>query len=232
MNSAVVIVSGGMDSTVLTAYLRHQNTDTVLHGLSFDYGQRHVRELEFARDNPYLDTWRRVSLANLNPLLQGSSLTSPDVEVPDGHYAEETMKATVVPNRNMIMLSVAIGYGVSLKVDGGVWFGVHSGDHFIYPDCREEFVRAINHAAVVGNEGFGPPMKVTAPFSTWSKADIAKRGYDVDVDFTQTWSCYKGGKIHCGRCGTCVERKEAFKDAGVLDPTEYEDPAFEIAANQ
>jgi 7-cyano-7-deazaguanine synthase len=223
-------VSGGMDSTVLTAYIKHLGIDK-LHGVGFNYGQRHNKELTFAANNRFIDTWHEVNLQNLNVLLQGSSLTSADIEVPDGHYAEESMKATVVPNRNMIMLSIAIGYAVSLKADAGVWFGVHAGDHFIYPDCRPEFVDAISHAAMVGTDGFSNgDMEVRAPFSNMTKAQIARMGYELDVNFAKTWSCYKGGEVHCGRCGTCVERKEAFRVAQVIDPTAYLDPDFEVQA--
>jgi len=235
MNDAVVIISGGMDSTVLAAYVKDLlPPDGLVHGLSFNYGQRHFKELGYARRNETLSSWTEVNLQNLNPLLQGSSLTSPDIEVPDGHYAAETMKQTVVPNRNMIMLSIAVGYAVSKQSSFGVWTGVHAGDHFIYPDCRPEFIKAASKAASVGNEGFwdtvGKLQAINAPFSEMTKAQIVELGTQLEVNFAQTWSCYKGGMIHCGRCGTCVERKEAFAIAGVPDPTPYEDPIFEVAA--
>jgi 7-cyano-7-deazaguanine synthase len=142
------------------------------------------------------------------------------------------MKATVVPNRNMIMLSIAAGYAVTVGAYLGVWTGVHSGDHFIYPDCRPQFIQRVNDTVKVANEGFMDwlPEAVTAPFLGIGKHDIARLGDELNVDYRKTWSCYKGGPIHCGRCGTCVERKEAFLLSGVIDPTEYEDPAFEIAA--
>jgi 7-cyano-7-deazaguanine synthase len=159
-------------------------------------------------------------------------LTDHDRDVPDGHYAEETMKATVVPNRNMIMLSIAVGYAVTVEAGNGVWTGVHSGDHFIYPDCRPQFIQRVNETAKVANEGFMQwlPEAITAPFLGSTKADICGLGAELGVDFRKTWSCYKGGVIHCGRCGTCVERKEAFRLSEVIDPTEYEDPDFAIQA--
>lgn len=231
---AVVIVSGGMDSVTLAHWVQANITHEV-HGLSFDYGQRHKKELGYATrlvNTRILTTHQVVDLSNVNALVSASSLTNPDIDIPDGHYAEETMKATVVPNRNMVMLSLAIGYAVTIKASAGVWFGVHGGDHFIYPDCRPDFIRYLNNAAYFGNEGFVNWVAdvVTAPFSSIDKARIAEIGKELGVDYSQTWSCYKGGDVHCGRCGTCVERKEAFRLSRVLDPTEYADPEFEIAA--
>lgn len=231
---AVVIVSGGLDSTTLAYWVRANITSHV-HGLGFNYGQRHAKELTFAQrlvDRGILDSYRIVDLTNIHPLVAASSLTNLSVAVPDGHYAEETMKATVVPNRNMIMLSIAVGYAVTIQAESGVWYGVHGGDHFIYPDCRPEFVKQLNFAAIAGNEGFIRWINeaVNAPFSKIGKHDIVHEGTGLGVPFVETWSCYKGGDIHCGRCGTCVERKEAFRLAQVVDPTEYVDPGFEIEA--
>ena len=164
-----------------------------------------------------------IDISNISQYLSGSALTD-DIDVPDGHYAEENMKTTVVPNRNAIMLSIAFGVAAGEK-SSAVAAAVHAGDHFIYPDCRPEFVdtfRAMQNCALEGVWD----VDLYAPFVNISKADIAKIGYDLGVKFENTWSCYKGGKIHCGRCGTCVERQEAMHLAGIKDKTEYEDSNY------
>lgn len=219
--TAVTVISGGMDSTVLAYQLREEGWDLRL--LSFNYGQRHARELDSARliaeklGAPH-------DVADLRPvgaLLTGSALTDDAVDVPEGHYTDSSMRSTVVPNRNAIFASVAIGVAVA---DGAqaVALGVHAGDHPIYPDCRPEFVDALQRLAIVANDGFiAPGFQVLTPMVNWSKADIAQRGYELGVPLADTWSCYKGGDLHCGRCGTCVERREAFELAGVPDPTVY-----------
>jgi 7-cyano-7-deazaguanine synthase len=221
-----------MDSATLAYYVASEFQPDELHGLSFNYGQRHVKELEYASRLKPLTSHKVVDLTSINSLLAGSSLTSPDVEVPDGHYSEETMKITVVPNRNMIMLSIAFGYAVSIKSKGGVFAAMHAGDHYIYPDCRPRYMTALNLAAVQGNEGFAEwgPEALHTPFINTTKAQIVSIGHALGVPYSETWSCYKGGKIHCGRCGTCVERKEAFRLAGVPDPTLYEDSGFLVEA--
>ena len=226
MRSAVALLSGGMDSTTLAYYLRAQlgpaQDEPNLYLLSFNYGQRHKKELEFAyRTAAKLNAPHRVvDLSGLRELLAGSALTSPEVEVPEGHYTATTMKATVVPNRNMIMLAIASGLAVSKQLEA-VATAVHAGDHAIYPDCRPEFIEALREAIWRGNEGFGPPS-LYAPFIMESKAQIAELGAKVNVPWVDTWSCYKGGERHCGKCGTCVERIEAFQLAGIVDPTDYE----------
>ena len=155
----------------------------------------------------------------------GSSLTTSN-EVPDGHYAAENMQSTVVPNRNMVMISIAVAVAVAEYADT-VFTGVHAGDHFIYPDCRKEFISAVGVAARLANEGFGAFQRVSAPYADMSKADIAYRALELDVPLDETWSCYKGGDVHCGRCGTCVERLEsidvALKAFGGRDNTKYAD---------
>lgn len=219
---AVVIVSGGLDSTTLLYYVKNKGYD--ISALSFNYGQRHVKEVEFAQKNcdrlgvPF----KLVDISNLNDLLQGSALTSKDIEVPEGHYASDNMKITVVPNRNAIMLSIAVGYAVSINAEA-VFAGMHTGDHTIYPDCRPIFVESFDVTSRLANEGFSNSnFHVEAPFVNISKAEIVKVGADLGVPFELTWSCYKGGEKQCGKCGTCVERKEAFELASVKDPTEYE----------
>lgn len=214
----VAIVSGGMDSVTLAHRLRSQRH--TLYLLSVDYGQRHRRELEFARACAARlgAAHRVVDLTSLTPLLAGSSLTDPSVPVPEGHYADETMRATVVPNRNMILLSVAAAWAVSLKAQA-VAIGVHSGDHAVYPDCRPEFAAAMDHALSLCD---WHPIRVERPFVAYTKSAIVQVGTALGVPYEETWSCYKGGERHCGRCGTCVERREAFELAGVPDPTTYE----------
>lgn len=214
----VLILSGGMDSTVLLHWLLRRGDE--VSTLSFDYGQRHRKELDFAAASaigagvPY----DLVDLSGIGRLLGGSSQTDPGVPVPEGHYTEESMKATVVPNRNMIMLAVAGGVAIARKA-GRVAYAAHSGDHAIYPDCREEFVRAMDAALGLADWSL---VSVDRPFVGMTKAEIARVGATFGVDFSKTWSCYKGGKLHCGKCGTCVERREAFALAGLNDPTQYE----------
>jgi 7-cyano-7-deazaguanine synthase len=214
-------VSGGLDSAVLAHHLRADGWGLRL--VSFDYGQRHVKELDHARRlGAALDARHDVvDLRSAGALLAGSALTDADVDVPDGHYTDESMRITVVANRNAIFVQVAVGVAVA-EGAGAVGVGIHAGDHAIYPDCRPPFVDAAEHLALVANEGFVlDGFRVLAPFVSWSKADIVRRGAELDVPFADTWSCYKGGERHCGTCGTCVERREAFDLAGVPDPTEY-----------
>ena len=213
----VAIFSGGIDSTVLLHELLAAG-DEVL-ALSVNYGQRHRVELEHAeRIAARLGVeWRLADLSGIAPLLAGSSQTSDDVPVPHGHYTDESMKQTVVPNRNMIMLAVAAGWAISRHADR-VAYGAHTGDHTIYPDCRPEFVAAMSEALGLAD---WHRIELFCPFLTFTKADIVARGAALGVDLTATWSCYEGGAVHCGRCGTCVERREAFALAGIDDPTRY-----------
>jgi 7-cyano-7-deazaguanine synthase len=197
--------------------------------LSFDYGQRHVKELESAAAcaRGLRVPHRVVDLRSVGAALSGSALTG-EVAVPDGHYAEETMRITVVPNRNAIMLAVAFGMAAAQKA-GAVAAAVHGGDHFIYPDCRPGFIAAFQAMQDAALEGYAD-VRLWTPYVTGSKADIVRDGARLGVPFAETWSCYKGGVRHCGRCGTCVERREAFHLAGVDDPTDYDDPDFWRAA--
>jgi 7-cyano-7-deazaguanine synthase len=218
MERVVVVYSGGMDSTVLLFHLRSAGYD--VRALSVDYGQRHRKELDCARSICRMNgiPYEVADLRGITHLLKGSSLTDSEVDVPEGHYAEESMKATVVPNRNMIMLSVAIGYAISLKAQF-VAYGAHVGDHTIYPDCRPEFAAALNTAALLAD---WHQVELLRPFIKLTKSEIAKRGAELNVPFELTWSCYKGGERHCGLCGTCVERAEAFNLADLQDPTDYD----------
>lgn len=214
MTKAVVIYSGGMDSYTLLSYVCRSGYNEV-HALSFDYGQRHKKELEYARrvTREQGIPHKVVDITAINSLLQGSSLTQPDLPVPEGHYAEPTMKQTVVPNRNMIMLSLAVGYAVSIKAID-VFYGAHAGDHAIYPDCRGEFIDAMNAVTRIANF---IPVTILAPFLSMDKGDIAILGKNMRLDYSQTWTCYKGEALPCGKCGACVERAEAMAKAGIVD---------------
>jgi 7-cyano-7-deazaguanine synthase len=217
MKKVVVLLSGGMDSAVLLNQHLHDGDE--VRAIGFDYGQRHECELEFAENYAAFKgvKFAIADIACMRELLPGSSQTDSKVEVPEGKYDEDSMKATVVPNRNMIMLSVAIGHAIAHKFDA-VSYAAHGGDHAIYPDCRPEFAEAVNACAALCD---WHKVELIRPFINISKADICKRGYELGVDFVNTWSCYKGEDLHCGRCGTCVERREAFHLAGIADPTQY-----------
>lgn len=212
-----VVMSGGMDSTTLL-YLAKSKTDKEnIKVLSVNYGQKHKKELEMAKDlcaELGIDH-KIVNISEVQELL-ASSLTREEQEVPEGHYAKDNMKQTVVPNRNAIMLSIAYGYAISNNSDY-VLFGAHAGDHFIYPDCRPIFAEALDVALQIGNEGFGK-VKILAPFIWKTKSQIAELGLRLYVPYEKTWSCYKGGDRPCLRCGTCVERTEAFNDNHRSDP--------------
>ncbi|MDG1325324.1 MAG: 7-cyano-7-deazaguanine synthase QueC [Opitutales bacterium] len=216
---AVVLFSGGLDSTVLTYHLLRENAELKL--LSIDYGQRHQRELsastQIALSLGLPHTILKLPM--LAELLGGSALTDPSISLPEGHYAEESMKATVVPNRNMILLSLAAGHAISLQFNT-VAYAAHAGDHTIYPDCRPEFADALDRTLKLADWS---EITLHRPFVKWSKEDLVRRGRELAVPFEKTWSCYAGGELHCGKCGTCVERKEAFELVGLLDPTEYND---------
>ncbi|MVA58910.1 7-cyano-7-deazaguanine synthase QueC [Agrobacterium vitis] len=223
----LVVCSGGLDSVSLADKMAAEHQ--LIGLISFDYGQRHKKELDFAAlaakrlGVPH----QIIDITAIGASLTGSALTD-DLDVPDGHYAEETMKITVVPNRNAIMLAIAFGVAAAKKADA-VAVAVHGGDHFIYPDCRPGFIDAFQTMQAHALEGYAD-VKLLAPFVTVSKADIVTEGAKYGTPFEQTWSCYKGGDRHCGRCGTCVERREAFHLAGVTDPTDYEDPDFWVSA--
>lgn len=222
MKKAIAIVSGGLDSVTL-AYLLHSEGYT-LHLLSFNYGQRHKNELEYAglcakRLNAHHDI---IDLSSVTPFLKGSSLTD-TIDVPEGHYAAPNMASTVVPNRNAMMLSIAYAVAVVEQAEV-VATGVHAGDHPIYPDCRPAFIDAFNTMQKIAVEGYGhPSLTLLAPFVHIGKHQIVEIGTRLRVPYADTWSCYKGGRLHCSKCGTCTERREAFELAGVNDPTEYEE---------
>jgi 7-cyano-7-deazaguanine synthase len=217
---AVAIVSGGMDSVTLAYLLDSEGHE--LHLLSVDYGQRHKKEIEYARRcaERLGASFDVADVSNIGRLLSGSALTE-NIEVPHGHYAAENMAVTVVPNRNAIMLSIA--YGVAVAQEAVlVACAMHAGDHYVYPDCRPRFVDAFDAMQRQAVEGFGDPdLRMHAPFIHKMKAEIVEIGTSLKVPYEDTWSCYEGGEIHCGLCGTCNERKEAFQLANMPDPTRY-----------
>ncbi|WP_050603928.1 7-cyano-7-deazaguanine synthase QueC [Ruegeria sp. 6PALISEP08] len=218
-----LVCSGGLDSVSLAHVLAAEGNLSRL--ISFDYGQRHTKELGFAAQcAERLGVPHHViDLRSVGASLTGSALTD-DLDVPDGHYEEETMKVTVVPNRNAIMLTIAYGIAAA-NGDAAVATAVHGGDHFIYPDCRPGFTDAFDAMQRAALDGYAD-IALHVPFVHRSKSEIVAEGARVNTPFAETWSCYKGGDRHCGRCGTCVERREAFDLAGVEDPTVYEDPEF------
>lgn len=214
----LVLLSGGMDSVTALHWAKREHK--VVGAVSFDYGAKHNhREVALAEwQCGHLDVWHdSVSLPFVNELFTSDLLKSGG-EIPEGHYEEESMKRTVVPFRNGIMLAIACGIAESRGAEALV-IAAHSGDHAIYPDCRESFMQAMAGAM---REGTYAHIELLRPFIHLDKAGLARLGHDLGVDFEKTWSCYKGGAIHCGRCGTCVERREAFVKAGITDPTRYE----------
>jgi 7-cyano-7-deazaguanine synthase len=213
----VVLCSGGMDS--VTALYWAAREHRVAAAASFDYGAKHnPREIPCAAAHAArLGLRHEVIALDFVDRLFASHLLRSGGAVPDGHYAAENMKQTVVPFRNAIMLSIACGFAESVGAEGLV-IAAHTGDHTIYPDCREDFMQAMADAMRLGTYA---GMQLLRPFIALTKAQIAAEGARLGVDFAQTWSCYKGGDVHCGTCGTCVERREAFADAGIPDPTVY-----------
>ena len=213
----VVLVSGGMDS--ITALYEAARAHEVVAGLSFDYGSKHNhKEIPFAQWHcqklgvPH----RTIRLDFVGELFKSDLLQSGGA-IPDGHYEEQSMKRTVVPFRNGIMLSIAGGYAESIGASALV-IAAHAGDHAIYPECREDFMQAMADAIRLGTYA---QVQIIRPFIAMKKNEIARHGSDLGIDFSRTWSCYKGSDAHCGTCGTCVERKEAFALAGLSDPTVY-----------
>lgn len=213
----VVLCSGGMDSVTALHWAAREHG--VAAAVSFDYGAKHNhRELPLAAEHAAgLGVPHELVHLDFVGRLFASDLLKSGGAIPDGHYEEKLMKLTVVPFRNAIMLSIACGFAESAGAEGLV-IAAHSGDHAIYPDCREEFMRAMADAMRLGTYA---GVKLLRPFITMTKAEIAAAGSRLGVNFARTWSCYKGGAIHCGTCGTCVERREAFLQAGLADPTEY-----------
>lgn len=216
-DAAVILLSGGMDSGVLLAWAsrRYRN----VHAISFDYGSKHAsRELAMAEDlaKAYHARFIKIELPFMDALFSSSLLKSGEA-VPEGSYTQASMISTVVPFRNGIMLSIAVGYAENLKIDT-VLIAAHAGDHPVYPDCRQGFMDAMDQAALLGTY---TGVRVKAPFVDLSKEAIAQVGRSMGFDFARTWSCYKGEETHCGVCATCIERKAALKFEQGLDPTRY-----------
>jgi len=214
----VVLCSGGMDSVTALYWARAHHTVTA--ALSFDYGAKHNhREIPWALAHAAkLGVPHRIIPLDFIGQLFTSDLLKSGGEIPEGHYAADNMKLTVVPFRNGIMLAAAAGFAESAGAEALV-MAAHAGDHTIYPDCREDFMTAMGNALRLGTYA---GIQLLRPFITKTKGQIAAEGGQLGINFAQTWSCYKGGLIHCGKCGTCVERREAFLQAGLVDPTVYE----------
>jgi 7-cyano-7-deazaguanine synthase len=213
----VVLCSGGMDSVTALHWARREHDPVA--SLSFEYGAKHNgREIPFAAEQSARLGIRHVviPLGFVNEYFN-SALLKRGGDIPEGHYAAGNMRQTVVPFRNAIMLSIGAGFAESSGAEALV-IAAHSGDHTIYPDCREAFMLAMAEAM---KQGTYAGIRLLCPFLTLDKAGIAREGARLGVDYARTWSCYKGGEVHCGRCGTCVERREAFQKAGLKDPTEY-----------
>ncbi len=215
MKDAVIILSGGMDSVTLL----HDRADDIALAVTFDYGSlQNDRERQFAVLHcqrlgiPHII----IPLTFIKQYFKSAMLQSAE-DIPDGRYDDESMKSTVVPFRNGIMLAIATGIAESHGLRR-VMIANHAGDHAIYPDCREAFINAMSAATAAGTyDG----VIVDAPYTLLSKTDIARRGAELGINYAETYSCYKGGEVHCGTCGTCVERREAMRDAGIEDPTQY-----------
>lgn len=218
MKDTIAIYSGGMDSFTLVMDTHVQGR--LLSCLSFDYYQRHRKELHYAIEVcaaagiPH----KVLHVPDLNRVFEGSSLTRTSLAVPEGHYAEDSMRQTVVPNRNAIMLSIAIAEAVSSRASRVV-FGAHAGDHTIYPDCRPEFIDAISRVGMLAN---WHPVRVEAPYIHYDKEAILRIGMRLGLNYANSWTCYNGRDKACGKCGSCQERLEAFQRIGVKDPLPYE----------
>ena len=214
---ALVLFSGGLDSTVLATQMKKDAEETRL--LSIDYGQRHAKELDHSQKvADHLGLAHEIlKLPQLGQILGGSSLTDKSMTLPEGHYAEESMKSTVVPNRNMILLALAGGHALSIGFDT-IAYAAHAGDHTIYPDCRPEFADAMDTALGLADWN---TLSLHRPYVEMTKSDLVSLGDKLEAPLHLTWSCYAGGERHCGKCGTCVERKEAFALANIPDPTKY-----------
>jgi len=217
MKDSIIVLSGGLDSTTML----YEYRERIALAVSFHYGSNHNdRELAFAKLH-----CERLGIQHLIIPLDfigryfNSSLLAGADAIPEGHYNDDNMRSTVVPFRNGIMLAIAAG----LAENNGLQYVMianHAGDHTIYPDCRPEFISAMDAAI---DSGTYNNARILAPYTNITKADIARRGKLLKIDYSETWSCYKGGKVHCGKCGTCVERREALLLAGIEDTTEYED---------
>jgi 7-cyano-7-deazaguanine synthase len=223
----VLILSGGIDSSTLLWYLIKKEDCKKVHVLTFNYKQRHVREIEhakrivnFAIKNLGVEIEHRiVDISTIHGLISKGALTG-DEDLPEGFYTDEIQRVTIVPNRNMIMLSIAVGYAVKVEAKR-VYYAAHKSDYAIYPDCRKEFVKALDTAVYLAT--IFDPVEVLAPFVDMDKAEVVKLGLKLGVPYELTWSCYRGGEKQCLRCSTCLERTEAFLMNGVKDPALSDD---------
>jgi 7-cyano-7-deazaguanine synthase len=253
----VCLMSGGLDSTTLVAEAKSH--DFEVYAMSFNYGQRHNIELTRAYElSGILGCKNHIQISIPNIIVAKGSLAGREEDIPEGHYADDNMASTIVPNRNALMLASAFAWAETLDADA-VGIGAHAGDHPVYPDCRPEFLDAFEH---MEHLALGRPVRLYRPFANADKASIVRLGAALNVPFGKTWSCYapvettrslnhgayQSGNltipsslpnsevhaawVHCGRCGTCVERKEAFVQAQVEDPTYYADQIYMIQANQ
>ena len=225
----MVVYSGGMDSfTVLHAAL--ESCEEV-HAINFNYGQRHSVEIDMARQVCYANnvSFHQVDISAISSIINNSALTG-DIDVPKGHYEDESMKQTVVPNRNMMLLSMAAAYAINIGADS-IWYGAHSGDHAIYPDCRPQFVEAMQSVLAICDYN---AIELIVPFIHDDKTGILKWGSNLGLDYSKTWTCYDPQQSQetmgdddrwtakaCGKCGSCTERLEAFRNLGLTDPLEY-----------
>lgn len=211
---AVVIFSGGVDSTTLLYMLKNNGYDIM--ALTFCYGQKHDKEIEYAKK-----ICKQLGLKQIIiqlPALHGSALTDYNNKIPETEYSSDSQRATVVPNRNMIFIAHAVSLAIANDASE-VYYGAHKNDEIAYPDCTMEFVEAVQSAVYAGNY---EQVTVRAPFIEMTKDAIVRKGAQLGVPYEDTWSCYKGGALHCGVCGTCRERKKAFKLAKIKDPTKYQ----------
>lgn len=221
----VLIYSGGMDSFTLLHDLVRQGYS--VHALSVNYGQRHRRELQKARDVcgthiPHLI----LQLPQVTGLSANSALAGhTPLEVPEGHYDEETMRATVVPGRNLLLLTLAYMHATAVGANA-VYYAAHAGDHHIYPDCRPKFIHRVDGIFECMEDDFAKRIELRAPYQDLNKGQILSIGLDLGLDYSWTWTCYKGGDVPCGRCGACVERKHAFAANKAIDPLGYQDAQF------
>ena len=217
MKKVVVLLSGGLDSTTLAYLLKSEGYK--LFTLSFNYGQRHKKELECAEEIAKIlnSTHKTVDITSITSLISKGALTG-STPVPHSHYTAETQKITIVPNRNSILLSLAFGYAVKLGISN-VAYAAHKNDFTIYPDCREDFASRFEDAIRWANDNF--KLNLLRPLINKTKAEIVKLGLSLKVPYQKTWSCYEGDDLACGQCGTCQERLEAFRLNNAKDPIQY-----------
>lgn len=213
---SLVILSGGLDSTTLLYELVYKGQN--VEAITFNYNQRHQKEiLKAALTCKKLGVFQKIVNVDCLNEIAPSALTRNNIPVPEGNYADGNMKITVVPNRNMVLLSLALSYAITINAKY-IYYGAHAGDHTIYPDCRAVFVEAMNNAAMLCDF---KERQIKAPYLLLNKADIVKKGLQLHVDYSLTWTCYKGEELACGKCGSCVERLEAFELNNTKDVIKY-----------